>query len=375
MKNGDQDGNVPATFLSRRITRLSRVSASLVAALSCSGPVETPITTARAFIHEARSERCGRSFDYFTADVQENARQASHKARRNAPYTTDHTLPEQIFCSGYAAMKPRSVRLVALHGDTADLSVVSSEGTHFAIIPFLSTPYKEWRSMLTLVKTPAGWRVTRPLMQVSNPRRPEFEFGPITVVAPTGGNPDVRLFQVTGPVVASPEDVEAVLLDYAGWTRWVPYLVESRVLTSDSSRRNEIIYGRYQLEPGGPSADYNFRAHVSLRVQDQSFRGFGGGWHTRQGSEQVEVLSGTEPTDLTIWGYTLQFRLAQWIRRPGVPMVDTVHVSLDYAGKPAEWPPALAERIVAPDFGAQLLRNLEREAQARGVSRDSRVAR
>jgi hypothetical protein len=357
------------TRFTRRIVPLSRLVGSLVTFTACRTPADDPVTTARAFIREARSERCGSSFEYFTSDVQENARQASHKARRNVPYTTEHTLPEQIFCAGYAAMRPRTVRLDALRGDTADLSVTSSEGTHFAIIPFLSTPYKEWTSSLTLVNTAEGWRVTRPLMKVNDPRRPEFEFGPITVAAPRGGNPDVQLFQVTGPVVASPEDVEAVLLDYEGWTRWVPYLVESRVLAADTSRRNEIIYGRYQLSPGGPSADYVFRAHLSLRVGDKSFRGFGGGWHTRTGSTPVELPAGTPHTDLTIWGYTLQFRLAQWVPRPGVAMVDTVHVSLDYAGKPAEWPPALAERIVAPEFGAQLLRGLEREARARGASR------
>ena len=341
----------------------------LLAVLACGSAADNPVTVASAFIREARSEGCGRSFEYFALEVQENARQASHKARRNAPYTTEHTLPEQIFCAGYGAMKPRTVRLAALRGDTAELSVTSSEGTHFAIIPFLSTKYREWPSSLSLVRTSAGWRVTRPLQQVTDPRRPEFEFGPITVVAPTGGNPDVDLFQVNGPVVASPEDVEAVLLDYEGWTRWVPYLVESRVVVADTTRRNEVVYGRYALGKDGPSADYIFRAHLSLRVGDRSFRGFGGGWHTRTGSRPVELPPGEEPGDLTIWGYTLQFRLAAWVRRPGVAMVDTVNVSLSYAGKPAEWPPALAARIVAPEFGAQLLRGLEREAQARAVLR------
>jgi hypothetical protein len=336
---------------------------------ACRAPGDDPVTVARTFIREARSESCGRSFDYFTVEVQENARQASHKTRRNAPYTTDHSLPEQIFCAGYAAMKPRTVRLAAMRGDTAELAVTSSEGTHLALIPFLSTPYREWPSTLALVRTSAGWRVTRQLMRVTDPRRPEFEFGPFTVVAPQGGNPDVRLFQVHGPVVASPEDVEAVLLDYEGWTRWVPYLVESRVLVADTSRRHEVVYGRYALGSGGPSADYAFRADLSLRVADKSFRGFGGGWHTRTGNTPPELPSGMARTELTIWGYTLQFRLAQWVARPGVMMVDTVHVSLDYAGKPAEWPSELSEKIVSPEFGAQLLRGLEREAQARAMRR------
>jgi polyketide cyclase/dehydrase/lipid transport protein len=337
----------------------------LVVLAACRAPDADPVGVVQAFIREARSDSCGRSFEYFTPEVQENARQASHKARRNAPYTTEHTLPEQIFCSGYAAMRPRTVRLTSLRGDTADLSVTSSEGTHFAIIPFLSTRYREWPSAVTLVRIGQGWRITRPLMQVVDPRRPEHEFGPITVVAPTGGNPDVSLFQVTGPVVASPEDVEAVLLDYERWPRWVPHLVESRVLLADTSRRNEIVYGRYQLGPDGPSADYIFRAHLSLRVGDRSFRGFGGGWHTPTGSTPVAA---PHPS-LTIWGYTVQFRLAQWVARPGVAMVDTVHVSLSYAGKPAEWPPALAELLVAPRFGAELLRGLEREARARAQVR------
>lgn len=336
---------------------------------SCRASEDDPVAVAKAFIRETRSDECGRAFEYFTPEVQENARQASHRARRNQPYLTDHTLPGRIFCSGYDEMLARSVRLTTLRGDTAFLSVTSATGTHFAIIPFLSDPYKETQTTLTLVKVPAGWRVTRPLWLVHDPRRPEFEFGPITVTAPTGGNPDVRLFQVTGPIAAPPEDVEAVLLDYAAWPRWIPYLVESRVLAGDSGRRAEILYGRYQLTPAGPSADYVVRANISLRVGDRDFRGFGGGWHTRAGSTPVPLPQGVSSPTLTVWGYTIQFRLARWVARPGVHMVDTVNVSLNYAGKPAEWPPELAEKIVAPEFGARMLQGLAREAKARASVR------
>ena len=337
--------------------------------VSCRARDDDPVAVAKAFIRETRAKGCGRAYEYFTPEVQENARQASHRARRNQPYVTDHTLPERIFCSGYDDMLARSVRLTTLRGDTAYLSVTSATGTRFPIIPFLSDPYKETGTTLTLVKLPAGWRVTRPLLQVLDPRRPEFEFGPITVAAPTRGNRDVRLFQVTGPIVAPPEDVEAVLLDYEAWPRWIPYLVESRVLTADTGRRAEVLYGRYQLTLGGPSADYVMGAKISLRVHDRDFRGFGGGWHTRAGSTPVALPRGVSPPSLTVWGYTLQFRLARWIARPGVHMVDTVHVSLDYAGKPAEWPPELAEKIVAPEFGARMLQGLEREARARATAR------
>jgi hypothetical protein len=332
---------------------------------SCRGGGDDPVAVAQAFISETRANGCGRAYEYFTPEVQENARQASHRARRNQPYVTDHTLPERIFCSGYDDMLARSVRLTTLRGDTAYLSVTSATGTRFPIIPFLTDRYKETTTTLTLVKLPAGWRVTRPLLRVLDPRRPEFEFGPITVATPTGGNPDVRLFQVTGPIVAPPEDVEAVLLDYDAWPRWIPHLVESRVLTADSGRRADILYGRYQLTPGGRSADYVVRAHISLRVHDRDFRGFGGGWHTRAGSTPVPLPRGVSSPRLTVWGYTLQFRLARWVARPGVHMVDTVHVSLDYVGKPAEWPAELAEKILAPEFGARMLQGLEREAKAR----------
>lgn len=354
----------------RRSAYRSWLSPLIVIALagSCRAREADPVAVAQAFIGETRAKGCGRAFEYFTPEVQENARQASHRARRNQPYVTDHTLPERIFCSGYDDMLARSVRLTTLRGDTAYLSVTSATGTHFPIIPFLTDPYKETTTTLTLVKLPAGWRVTRPLLRVVDPRRPEFEFGPITVAAPTGGNPDVRLFEVTGPIVASPEDVEAVLLDYDAWPRWIPYLVESRVLTADSGRRAEILYGRYQLTPGGRSADYVARAHVLLRVHDRDFRGFGGGWHTRAASTastQAPLPRGVSSPSLTVWGYTLSFRLARWVARPGVHMVDTVNVSLDYAGKPAEWPAELAEKIFAPEFGARMLLGLEREAKAR----------
>jgi hypothetical protein len=336
---------------------------------SCRARDDGPVAVARAFIGETRAKGCGRAFEYFTPEVQENARQASHRARRNQPYVTDHTLPERIFCSGYDDMLARTVRLTALRADTAYLSVTSASGTRFPVIPFLTDRYKETPTSLTLVKLPAGWRVTRPLVQVHDPRRPEFEFGPITVAAPNGGNPDVRLFQVTGPIVAPPEDVEAVLLDYEAWPRWIPYLVESRVLTADPGRRAEVLYGRYQLTPGGPSADYVMGAEISLRVHDRDFRGFGGGWHTRAGSTPVALPRSVSSPSLTVWGYTLQFRLARWVARPGVHMVDTVNVSLDYAGKPAEWPAELAQKIVAPEFGARMLQGLEREARARASAR------
>ena len=338
-------------------------------AASCRERGDDPVAVAQAFIGETRAKGCGRAYEYFTPEVQENARQASHRARRNQPYVADHTLPERIFCSGYDDMLARSVRLETLRGDTAYLSVISATGTHFPIIPFLSDPYKETATTLTLVKLPVGWRVTRPLLQVFDPERPEFEFGRITVAAPTGGNPDVRLFQVTGPVAAPPEDVEAVLLDYDAWPRWIPHLVESRVLTADSGRRADVLYGRYQLTPRGPSADYVARAHIVLRVQDRDFRGFGGGWHTRRGGTPVPLPRGVSAPSLTVWGYTLQFRLARWVARPGVHLVDTAHVSLSYAGKPAEWPAELAEKILAPEFGARMLQGLEREAKARAAAR------
>src|SRR5919204_40227 len=140
---------------------------------SCRTREDDPVAVAKAFIREARAEGCGRAYEYFTPEVQENARQASHRARRNQPYVTDHTLPARIFCSGYDDMLARSVRLTRRRGDTAYLSVTSATGTRFPIIPFLSDPYKETRTSLTLVKLPAGWRVTRPLLQVLDPRRPE----------------------------------------------------------------------------------------------------------------------------------------------------------------------------------------------------------
>ena len=349
--------------------RIGLAALGIVAlAASCRATEDGPVAVAEEFIREARAEGCGRAYEYFTPEVQENARQASHRARRNQPYLTDHTLPERIFCSGYESLLAGTLRIDSLRGDTAHLGVMSATGSHLPI-PFFSDPYKERPTTLTLVKLPVGWRVTRPLVRVANPDRPEFEFGRITVAEPRGGNPDVRLFQVTGPVVAAPEDVEAVLLDYDAWPRWVPYLVESRVLTADSSRRAEVIYGRYQLAPGSPSADYIARALVSLRVGDRDFRGFGGGWHTRRGRTPEPVPEGAPAPSLTIWGYSLSFRLARWVARPGVHMVDTVNVSFDYAGKPAEWPPELAEKIVAPEFGARFLQGLEREARARAAAR------
>lgn len=350
-----------------RITYRNCLTPVIIIALSSSCRVreDDPVSIAKAFIRETRTEGCGRAFEYFTTEVQENARQASHRARRNQPYLTPHTLPERIFCSGYDNMLPRSVRLTALHGDSAELAVTSATGSHFPI-PFFSDPYKERQATLTLLKRPEGWRVTRPLVQVYDPRRPEFEFGPITVTAPQGGNPDIDGFQITGPVVAPPEAVEAVLLDYDAWPRWIPYLAESRVLTTDTAGR-ATLYGRYELTPGGPSADYVLREHISLRVQDREFRGFGGSWRTRLGSKPYPLPPGVSPPSLSIWGYTIQFRLAPWIRRPGVHMVDTVNVSLSYSVKPAEWPPELAEKINAPEFGARMLQGLEREAKARAV--------
>ena len=76
-----------------------------------------------------------------------------------------------------------------------------------------------------------GFRGSRPLVQVTDPRRPEFEFGPITVTAPKGGNRDVSFFQAEGPIAAPPEDVEAALLDYDAWT-------SSYRLATPESRQN-----------------------------------------------------------------------------------------------------------------------------------------
>jgi len=63
-------------------------------------------------------------------------------------------LAERIFCAGDDDMLPRSVRLTALRIDTAYRPATSATGTRFPVIPFLSDPYKETPTTLTLVKRP-----------------------------------------------------------------------------------------------------------------------------------------------------------------------------------------------------------------------------
>jgi hypothetical protein len=330
---------------------------------SCSFDRDDPVAVAKEFIREARSEACGESLRFFTDEVQESAHTASREARRDQPFVTDNTLPGQIFCLQYRLMKPGSVSLVAQRGDTAQLHAVSSEGTRFLNIPFLSTPYKEWNSKLTLVKTDSGWRVTHPLLRVKGPRPDELDFGPITVTT-RGSNSDRKYFRLNGPVAASPEDVEAVLLDYESWSRWIPHLVESRVLRPDSTRKKEIIYGRFLLAPDGPAADYVVRSNVGIRVRDHEWRGFNASWHTSRPAFEFQVPGKLKPS-ITYFSYVLSFRRSEWVRQPGAELRDTVNVTLDWAGKPDEWPAQLASGVLSPEFGVRFVRGLEREAQAR----------
>lgn len=70
-----------------------------------------------------------------------------------------HQPERRLYCHvPYGAAKAGTVVLVTQDAESATVSMTYSEGTRLALDPFLSTPYREWRDTIRLVRRTAAGR-------------------------------------------------------------------------------------------------------------------------------------------------------------------------------------------------------------------------
>lgn len=330
---------------------------ALVLTTACTPSRDDPISSARSFIRLARAGRCGQTWPFYTKASQATLVERSKKAIRDAPYYAEQFAPHNLDCTHlYADYVPRTIHEKSHDGDTVVLGVTIRTGTIFPI-PFFSDHLKDSPAELRMTREDGVWKVAvQPPPE--NPYRHLVEYGKFTVDWPRQGNSDNphRMFQVSGLIDATPEQVEAVFLDFEHWPAWMPMLVESRALTPPDTARRQRIYGRYEL-PGAPaSADYVFTLRNGMRTTDHETRGFGAGWSIEP--DTLPRRAGV--VRLTSWGATFSFRVDMRVTGPV-----GLRVQYGYSGLPGEWPPALAARIFTPEMAAEIMRSLEREARRR----------
>lgn len=334
----------------------------LAVAAACAPSRDDPSSSAKAFVKLARAGECKQTWpSFYTKASQQVLEARSKKDIQTSPAYAEMFAPGNLECtSRFANYLPRTVREVSRRGDTAMIAAIMRTGTLFALIPFMSSPRKDSPAEMTMVLEDGVWNVSI-APPPENPRRHLVEYGKYTVDWPRGNPTSHRGFKVDGLMDATPEDVEAVLLDFENWPMWMPYLVESRALTQPDYTRKQRIYGRYLFPEDSTGVDYVFLLHNSLRTTDRDTKGFGAAW-TIAKDDTLRVRPGIKR--LTRWGADFHFRVEMRVNRS-----IGVSVHYGYSGLPDEWPAALAAKIFAPQMAAEILAALEREARRRALAR------
>jgi uncharacterized membrane protein len=122
-----------------------------------------------------------------------------------------------------------------------------------------------WLGSSALLALGAAIAVPAVAWPMTAAERAAVERGDIVVVAqrraaPAGKPAEATLAAVK--VAATPEAVFAVLTDCAAAPRWMPHLVECRVLETDAARSTELIAHRVHYGWFAPRIDYVFRVHL-----------------------------------------------------------------------------------------------------------------
>jgi len=336
--------------------------ALILFALAACGPSrDDPVSSAKAFVKLARGAKCKETWPFYTRASQQVLEARSKKDIKMSPGYAEMFAPGNLECTGrFAHYLPRTVREVSRRGDTAMIAAIMRTGTLFAIIPFMSSPRQDSPAELTMVLEDGVWKVSIP-PPPENPNRHLVEFGNYTVDWPRRRPTSRGGFQVYGLMDATPEAVEAVVLDFENWSKWVPFLVESRALTPSDDKRIHRVYGRYQFPGDAASVDYVLKLHNSMRTTDHDFKGFAAAWMIAK-DDTLPARRGV--TRLTSWTAEFSFRVEQRVTGP-----IGVSVRYSYSGLPDEWPPALAAKVFAPEMAAEIMASLERDAQRRAAAR------
>jgi hypothetical protein len=333
---------------------LMGLSASILAC-SKSAPADDPVTVAKEFISRSRAGRCVDAFALYTRPSQSVLEDRSRQLLKDLPakhlpdfgpkFAADH-----LSCDTYARMRPGTAREASRHGDSAVVAVIMRTGSYIPL-PFFSDPIKDHPATLRMAREDGRWKVSIEPPRTDRQRR-EREIGKFDVTYSREPNNPHRLFQASGTIDARSADIETVLLDFDRWSSWWPHLAESRALTGSDTSRRRRLYGRFAL--GADSAvDYVFEWITSTRTRDGEHQMFSASWRS---------------TPDTIHNSPNTVRLSSWLATLSVRTVHPdsgVLVTLNYSGRPSEWPTALGAKVFRPEYGTEVLAALERAARAR----------
>lgn len=335
---------------SRRGTRLA---AGLIALVACGEVGDDPVAATRRFLSAVKRGDCDVAWTSFSQGTRENAVALVKKQVREAPYPMQQR-PEDLYCEGtYGDAKPRTARLVTATGETAVVSVLFAEGTHFPIIPFLSTPYREWWSELQLVRKAGRWKVERPRVEVGRPGWDLIEVGDIEVSYSRTGNPRRRWVQARAIVRAPRESLEATLMDALAWSRMLPMVTHVHALDGADQTPERRLLLRFEA-PDGAAAEVPVVIEPYGHLRDPKLP-----WTKIQWVVAKDARPST--TDVSRPAiYTGSWELQT--------RYDGFWVTFGVVIQPDEWPPSLADALLASDNVAGAITALERDAARNTVA-------
>ena len=333
----------------------------VLALIGCRPSADDPIGSAKALVRLARGGECAETWRFYTRASQQVLEQRTKKSF-GAVYA--NVPPEQQFkphdweCARFSGYLPGSMREISRTRDTATIAVIWRTGTLVPIIPFLSSPRKDTPTQMQMTLENGAWKV---IIQPppENPRRHLVDVGKWTIDWPRNRANDRGGFSADGLMDADSEAAEAVFLDYDNWPKWIPFLVEARAISPVDSTRHQRVYGRYQHPGDTAGVDFVFNIHFAMLTRDHEYKGFGASW-TIARDDLTPVPRGF--TRLTSWGANLGWRVNQLVSGPAGLLIQH-----GWSGRPDEWPPALAQRVFTPEYAAQVMDGLEREARRRAA--------
>ena len=310
---------------------------------------DDPVAAIEAFLGDIERGDCDAAWTFFSRPTQENTVAQVRRAKRNATYAGEVIpTPQQKYCQGtYGGAKPGSAELVSQNEAAAVVSVLFAEGTHLPLIPFLSTPYREWRDSIELVSEDGRWKVARPLMEVGRPGWKLVEVGDVEVAWHLGGDPRREWVQAEAVSRAPRDALEAALMDPSAWPRFMP-LVEAVEPQSGPDADGGSVWRLRFRAPDGTVAATIVRVRPYGRLRDPDLP-----WTTVQWTVEGHDDRGSTPEKPLFTG--------SWEVRP---RFEGVWVTFGIVIQPDEWPVALPPEFLSEVRMAAALTDLERVAAA-----------
>jgi hypothetical protein len=326
--------------------RFVTLAVAIALAACGAGPAaDDPVGVTRAFIETARRGDCMTLWSYFSRGTQENIEGQVREALRYAEYPTDLT-PQTRHCPDvYAEALPGTALLVSQDADAATVQVTFAEGSRLALIPFLSTKYREWQESLQLVREDARWKIDRPRAEVRTSGA--VIIGDTYVRGGPGGDARRYGIEVEGILKGDRKAVEAQLMDPLAWPRFMPLIKDVEPVSGPDKDGGWTWRVRIQASQG-PPAVATVRIRPYGRLRDERLP-----WTTVQWSVEDHNDRASTPENPLFTG--------SWKLRP---RYQGTWVTLGLVFQDDEWPPEIPREWKSPDVIARAIAALDRAAGA-----------